>query len=59
MAFNYSKMANIHEAKIHLPRLLERAQAADAHRQSVAVAASDHADDDQAFIDALCVDVLA
>ncbi len=35
------------------------ALAADAHRQSVAVAASDHAVDDQAFIDALSVDMIA
>jgi hypothetical protein len=28
----------------------------EAHRQSVAVASSDHAGDDQAFIDALSVD---
>lgn len=35
------------------------ALAADAHRQSVAVTAGDHAVDDQAFIDALSVDVLA
>ncbi len=30
--------------------------AADAHRQAVAVAASDYASDDQAFIDALSLD---
>lgn len=30
--------------------------AADAHRQSAAVAASDHTADDQAFIDALSLD---
>ncbi|MDE0370807.1 MAG: DUF3018 family protein [bacterium] len=30
--------------------------APDAHRQSAAVAASDRAEDDQAFIDALCLD---
>lgn len=30
--------------------------AAEAHRQSAAVAASDHAADDQAFIDALSLD---
>ena len=30
--------------------------AAEAHRQSAAVAASDHADDDQAFVDALSLD---
>jgi len=29
---------------------------AEAHRQSVAVAASEHAADDQAFIDAISVD---
>ena len=33
--------------------------AAEAHRQSAAVAASEHSVDDQAFIDALSVDVLA
>lgn len=32
--------------------------AAEAHRQSAAVAASEHSVDDQAFIDALSVDVL-
>lgn len=31
--------------------------AAEAHRQSAAVAASDHATDDQDFIDALSLDV--
>ncbi len=30
--------------------------AAEAHRQSVAIAASEHAADDQAFIDALSLD---
>jgi hypothetical protein len=30
--------------------------AAEAHRQSLAVTASEHADDDQAFIDALSLD---
>ena len=30
--------------------------AAEAHRQSLAVAASEYADDDQAFIDALSLD---
>ena len=35
------------------------ALAADARRQPTAVAASDHAVDDQAFIDALSLDVLA
>ena len=33
--------------------------AAEAHRQSAEVAASEHSVDDQAFIDALSVDVLA
>ncbi len=35
------------------------AVAAEAHRQSSAVAASEHSVDEQAFIDALGVDVLA
>jgi len=30
--------------------------ASEAHRQSIAVAASRHADDDQAFVDALSLD---
>lgn len=30
--------------------------AAEAHRQAVAVAASEHASDDQAFIDAISID---
>ena len=38
-------------ADVRAPRF-----AAEAHRQSAAVAAGDHAADDQAFIDALSVD---
>lgn len=38
-------------ADVHAPGF-----AAEAHRQATVVAASDHASDDQAFIDALSID---
>jgi Protein of unknown function (DUF3018) len=39
--------------QIWVPDVRTRAFRAEAHRQSLAVAGSSHADDDQAFIDAI------
>lgn len=42
--------------QIWVPDVRSAEFAAEAHRQSAAVAASDYADDDQAFIDAISSD---
>jgi len=47
------RAAGLRPIQIWVPDVRSRAFAAKAHRQSLAVATSKHADEDQAFVDAI------